>query len=67
MKSTTNILRRLNQLESLAGLILNEATMLKQELPGVVSGNSPKRENKVPKARITKAIGNRALTRVRKQ
>lgn len=37
------ILRRLGQLEILCGLMQKEATMLKLELSGVVSDNSPKR------------------------
>ncbi len=36
-------LRRLDQLELLGGLMQKEATMLKRELSGVVSDNSPKR------------------------
>jgi hypothetical protein len=37
------ILRRLDQLELLGGLMQKEATMLKRELSGVVSDNSPKK------------------------
>jgi len=39
----TKILKRLDQLEILGGLMLQEATMLKQELLGVVSGNSTRK------------------------
>lgn len=65
MSANDNILRRINQLESFAGLILKEATMLKQELSGVVSGNSPKRGEKKSKASTKKAVSNRALKRTR--
>ncbi|HEX8575799.1 MAG TPA: hypothetical protein VF677_05855 [Flavobacterium sp.] len=39
----TKILKRLDQLEILGGLMLQEATMLKQELLGVVPGNSTRK------------------------
>jgi len=37
------IFKRLDQLEILGGLMQKEATMLKLELSGVVSDNSPKK------------------------
>lgn len=43
MTSQATILKRLGQLENFAELILKEATMLKQELSGVVSDNSPRK------------------------
>lgn len=39
----TKIINRLTQLELFAGLIIKEATMLKQELSGVVSDNSTRK------------------------
>ncbi|MFY0481640.1 hypothetical protein ACI6PS_03470 [Flavobacterium sp. PLA-1-15] len=52
------ILQRINQLEMFAGLIINEATMLKQELSGVVSDNSPQK-GKLPASEIAKVLSNR--------
>lgn len=43
MTNQTKILRRLDQLETLAGMVVKEATMLKQELQGVVSSNSTRK------------------------
>ena len=43
MTNQTKILRRLDQLETLAGMVVKEATMLKQELSGVVSESSPRK------------------------
>jgi uncharacterized membrane protein len=39
----TKIINRLTQLELFAGLIIKEATMLKQELSGVVSDSSTRK------------------------
>lgn len=56
------ILKRLNSLEFAAGLILQEATMLKQELSGVVSGNSTRKG--LSETHIKNVLGNREKRRL---
>lgn len=57
------IIQRLNQLEVLGGLMVKEATMLKQELSGVVSDNSP-RKGSTEKATI-EVLSKRAKSRLK--
>lgn len=58
---TNKILQRLNQLEAMGSLIVKEATMLKQELSGVVSDNSTRKG----KTNVTAVLGNRAKKRLK--
>jgi hypothetical protein len=58
------ILNRLNQLEILAGLVIKEATMLKQELSGVVSDNSTRKGKGLSEAETSKLLMRREKSRL---
>lgn len=58
-----NIQRRLNAMKHFAALILQEAAMLEQELPGVVSGSSTRKG--LSDNHIKNVTGNREKRRLR--
>lgn len=62
MTNQATILKRIGQLENFAELILKEATMLKQELSGVVSDNSPRKGKRVSTAEV---LSKRAKSRLK--
>lgn len=65
MSQDSKILTRINRLESIAVMMLEEATMLKRELPGVVSGNST-RKGKKNEEQLVRVIAKRNQSRTRK-
>jgi hypothetical protein len=60
--TSAKILQRIGQLETFAELILKEATMLKQELSGVVSDNSPRKGKRIS---TTEVLSKRAKSRIK--
>lgn len=64
--NTKSILNRINTLELFAKEILKETTLLRNELSGVVSGDSPKGKRGFSDSEILKIKYNRRLKRLRK-
>ena len=64
MSSDAKILRRIDRLESIAGMMLEEASMLKKELSRVVSGNST-RKGKINGEQAVRVIAKRSKNRVK--
>ena len=65
MQNQIKILNRLDQVEAYANLLMKEASMLRAELSGVVSDNSPQKGKGLCPEQIAKVLGKREKNRIK--